>query len=80
MTVMPNGQHRQVFPEDQEALDRINEEAEIASAAFNQFRWQQTMLGGEVTSKPTSKPSATASAALTTNWTVHLAREYGVDP
>ena len=50
MTVMPNGQHRQVFPEDQAALDRINEEAEIASAAFNQFRWQQTMLGGEVTS------------------------------
>ena len=50
MTIMPNGQHRQVFPEDQEALGRINEEAEIASAAFNQFRWQQTMLGGEVTS------------------------------
>ncbi len=44
MTVMPNGQHRQVFPEDQAALDRINEEAEIASAAFNQFRWQQTMF------------------------------------
>ncbi len=50
MTVMPNGQHRQVFPEDQAALDRINEEAEIASAAFNQFRWQQTMYGGQVTS------------------------------
>ena len=50
MTVMPNGQHRQVFPEDQATLDRINEGAEIASAAFNQFRWQQTMLGGEVTS------------------------------
>ena len=50
MTVMPNGQHRQVFPEDQAALDRINEEAEVASAAFNQFRWQQTLLGGEVTS------------------------------
>ena len=50
MTVMPNGQHRQVFPEDQAALDRINEEGEIASAAFNQFRWQQTILGGEVTS------------------------------
>ena len=49
MTVMPNGQRRQVFPEDQAALDRINEEAEIASAAFNQFRWQQTILGGEVT-------------------------------
>ena len=42
MTIMPNGQRRQVFPEDQAALDRINEEAEIASVAFNQFRWQQT--------------------------------------
>ena len=50
MTIMPNGQHRQVFPEDQAVLDRINEQAEIASSAFNQFRWQQTMLGGEVTS------------------------------
>ena len=50
MTIMPNGQHRQVFPEDQAALDRINEEAETASATFNQFRWQQTMFGGEVTS------------------------------
>ena len=44
MTVMPNGQHRQVFPEDQAVLDRINEQAEIASAAFNQFRWQQTIF------------------------------------
>ncbi len=50
MTVMPNGQHRQVFPEDQAALDRIDEAAETASRAFDQFRWQQTMLGGEVTS------------------------------
>ena len=49
MTVMPSGQRRQVFPEDQAALDRINEEADIASAAFNKFRWQQTILGGEVT-------------------------------
>ena len=50
MTIMPNGQHRaRCFDEDQAALDRINEDAEIASAAFDQFRWQQTMLGGEVT-------------------------------
>ena len=48
MTMTPDGQHRQVFPEDQATLSRIEEEAEIASAAFNQFRWQQTILGGEV--------------------------------
>ena len=47
MTVMPNGQHRQVFPEDQAVLDRINEQAEIASAAFNQFRWQQTIFSDD---------------------------------
>ena len=47
MTVMPNGQHRQVFPEDQAVLDRINEQAEIASAAFNQFRWQQAIFSDD---------------------------------
>ena len=79
MTVMPNGQHRQVFPEDQEALDRINEEAEIASAAFNQFRWQQTMLGGEVTSKD-KQALRDRLRSLDDELDRHLAREYGVDP
>ena len=50
LTIEPDGQHRMLSEEDKQTLDRINEEAEIASAAFNQFRWQQTMLGGEVTS------------------------------
>ena len=79
MTIMPNGQHRQVFPEDQAALDRINEEAEIASAAFNQFRWQQTMLGGEVT--PADKQALhdrLRSLGDKLDWL--LAAEYGVDP
>ena len=49
MTVMPNGQHRQVFPADHAALDEINEAAEVASRAFSRFREQQTTLGGEVT-------------------------------
>ena len=78
MTVMPNGQHRQVFPEDQAALDRINEEAEIASAAFNQFRWQQTMLGGEVTSgdKQTLRDRL---RNLADQLDRYLATEYGID-
>ncbi len=79
MTVMPNGQHRQVFPEDQAGLDRINEEAEIASAAFNQFRWQQTMLGGEVTSKD-KQALRDRLRSLDDELDLHLAREYGVDP
>ncbi len=79
MTVMPNGQHRQVFPEDQAALDRINEEAEIASAAFNQFRWQQTMYGGQVTS--TDKQALRDRLrSLDDELDRHLAREYGVEP
>ena len=79
MTVMPNGQHRQVFPEDQAVLDRINEEAETASAAFNQFRWQQTMLGGEVTSadKQTLRDRL---RNLADELDRHLATEHGVDP
>ena len=35
MTITPGGQHRQVFAEEQATLNRIEEEAEIASAAFN---------------------------------------------
>ena len=79
MTVMPNGQHRQVFPEDQAALDRINEEAEVASAAFNQFRWQQTMLGGEVTSAD-KQALRDRLSSLDDELDRHLATEYGVDP
>ena len=79
MTVMPNGQqHRQVFPEDQEALDRINEEAEVASAAFNQFRWQQTMLGGEVTSAD-KQALRDRLRSLANELDRLLAAEYGVD-
>ena len=79
MTIMPNGQHRQVFPEDQAALDRINEEAEIASAAFNQFRWQQTMLGGEVTSAD-KQALRDRLRSLGDELDRFLAAEYGVDP
>ena len=79
MTIMPNGQRRQVFPEEQAALDRINEEAETASAVFNQFRWQQTMLGGEVT--PADKQSLRDRLqSLDDELDCLLAVEYGVDP
>ena len=50
MTVMPDGQHRQVFPEEQAALDRIVEDARGVEWMAHEFRRQQTMLGGEVTS------------------------------
>ena len=72
-------QYRALDEEQRKELERIKEEAEIASRAFNQFRWQQTLYGGEVT--------ATDKAALRTRLDGlrdeldrYLATEYGVDP
>ncbi len=79
MTVMPNGQHRMLSDEDRLTLDRINEDAEIASAAFNQFRWQQTMLGGEVTSAH-KQALGDRLRSLADELDRLLAAEYGVDP
>ena len=78
MTIMPNGQHRQVFPEEQEALKRIEEEAETASRAFNQFRWQQTLYGGEVTAADKAA-LRTRLDGLRDELDRYLATEYGVD-
>ena len=78
MTVLPNGQSRQIFPEEQTALDRINEEAEAASAAFNEFRWQQTMLGGEATFAD-KQALRDRLRSLDDELDRHLAREYGID-
>ena len=78
MTIMPDGQYRQVFPDEQAALDRIEEEAEIASAAFNQFRWQQTLLGGEITSQHKADLRQRLES-LANELNRYLAAEYGVD-
>ncbi len=81
MTIMPSGQHRQVFPEDQAALDRINEEAEIASRAFGRFREQQTVYSDD--SHITAEHKAELRdrlRSLADELDRHLAREYGVDP
>ena len=79
MTMDPGGQHRQVFPEEQAALNRIEEEAEIASAAFDQFRWQQTMHGGEVTSAD-KQALRDRLRSLDDELDRCLATEYGVEP
>ncbi len=50
MTITPDGkQFRALDEEQRKTLERIEEDAEIASRAFDQFREQQTALGGEVT-------------------------------
>ena len=79
MTITPGGQHRALFEEDRAALVRIEEEADIASAAFNQFRWQQTMLGGEVTSDD-KNALRDRLRSLACEFDRYLATEYGVDP
>ena len=78
MTMMPDGQHRQVFPEEQAILDRIEAEAEAASAAFNQFRWRQTVLGAEVTSSDKADLRLRLES-LSDELDRYLASEYGVD-
>ena len=78
MTVMPDGQYRQVFPEDQAVLDRIEEQARLASAAFNQFRSQQTVHGGNVTAADKANLRQRLEK-LSGELDRHLASEYGVD-
>ena len=51
MIITPDGQHRMPSDEDRAALAEIQEQAEIASRAFDQFRKQQTTLGGEITAE-----------------------------
>ena len=78
MTITPGGQHRALFDEDRANLARIEEEAEIASAAFNQFRRQQTTLGGEVTANDKADLRRRLES-LSGELDRYLATEYGVD-
>ena len=74
-----SGQQIRVLDEEQrETLERIEEEAETASRAFNQFRWQQTLYGGEVT---TADKAAlrTQLDGLRDELDRYLATEHGVD-
>ena len=79
MTVMPDGQSRQVFPEEQTALERIEEEARGVDWMAHEFRRQQTMLGGEVTSAD-KQALRDRLRGLGNELDRHLATEYGVDP
>ena len=79
MTVATKGQSRILFPEEKAKLFRIEEEAEIASAAFNQFRWQQTMLGGDVTLEDKAALCSKLES-LDNELDRYLSGEYGVDP
>ena len=49
MTITSDGQRRALFDGDRATLARIEKEAAIANAAFDQFRRHQTTLDGQVT-------------------------------
>ena len=71
-------QIRALDEEQQRTLNRIEEEAEIASGAFNQFRWEQTVYGGEVT--PGNKAALRERLdSLRRELDQHLAADYGVN-
>ena len=77
MTVTPDGQSRMLSAEDNAALARIDEEAEIAARAFDQFREQQTVLGGEITAEDKSNLRRRLDI-LRDELDRHLAAEYGI--
>ncbi len=72
-------QFRALDEEQRRTLERIEEEAEIASWAFDQFREQQTTLGGEVTMGDKAA-LRTRLDSLSEELDRYLVAEYGVNP
>ena len=70
-------QIRALDEEQQKTLDRIEEDAEITSRAFDQFREQQTALGGEVTAGDKAALRSRLDS-LREELDRYLAAEYGV--
>ncbi len=78
MTITPDGQYRAIDTEQQETLERIEENADIASAAFRQFRLQQTEFGGEITTNDKAELRRRLRT-LSDELDRYLAAEYGID-
>ena len=79
MAVMPDGQYRALSDEDRAALNRIEEGAEIASRAYDEFRRQQTSHGGEITSQHKADLRQRLQR-LGDDLDRYLPADYGVDP
>ena len=79
ITTEPDGQRRTLFDQERAVLNRIEEDAEIASQAFDRFREQQTALGGEVTAADKSDLRQRLEG-LGGELDRYLATEYGIDP
>ena len=78
MTITPEGQYRALDQAQRKTLERINEDAETAGRAFDQFREQQTALGGEVTTADKAR-LRTQLDNLRNELDRYLAAEYGID-
>ena len=78
MTIMPNGQHRALFEEDLVILEVIEEVANDVTSMVNQFRMQQTLLGGEITSEHKAELRRQLQV-LSGELDGYLATEYGID-
>ena len=78
MTITSEGQHRQVFPEEQDALKRIENEADAANSAFNEFRWRQTMFDGDVVASDKTNLRQQFDN-LSTELDQYLAADYQID-
>ena len=78
MTIMPNGQHRALFEQDLVILEVIEEVANDVTSMVNQFRMQQTLLGGEITSEHKAELRRQLQV-LSDELDGYLATEYGID-
>ena len=77
MTITHDGkQFRALDEEQRKTLERIEEDAEIASRAFDLFREQQTGIGGEVTAGDKAALRSRLNS-LREELDRHLAAEYG---
>lgn len=72
-------QIKMLSTEDEDTMKRIDESAEIADRAFQQFRLQQTELGGQVTATHKQELRERLKK-LEKELNNYLARVYGVDP
>ena len=78
MTISPDGKQFRALDEGQlKSLERIEEDAELTSRAFNQFREQQTTFGGEVTTDD-KETLRSRLDSLRKELDLYLADEYGI--
>jgi hypothetical protein len=80
MTILPDGRYRMVMPEDETALERINESAELADKAFRRFREQQTEHDMKAEAYHSGKQDLNIKLeTLRLELDRYLATEYGIE-